>query len=377
MEEKKRASQIPWESEDRVEGQGPDVLEESPLDIQKKYRKNYLKSLDQRFVSILAGTLIVISVIVIYLSHQPVQKAWGSIQRVQERIASFVFQQPVREEKPVVSPPERPEETTEVAAAIPVGEEAVAEAAEPGAEATPGAPEEPYPGTPEERMAARMRTREEISREVSSKGILGLLTGVGVATEGEGVVDVLASSAGEMGQDLDEVLSGLTGLKSARSAAEVGVGRGGRARSVRGGRVTGPADISALITGLGTAKTKGVKRKGEVKIISPTQLKAEKRRTAGRKVEDVLSVINDHYSAIEYCYRRALRKNPDLKGKVSIRFTINPDGSVGSVEILSSTLNSPEVERCIVSKMKRWRDFGAVDPKWGVAVFRQDFIFGY
>ena len=84
-----------------------------------------------------------------------------------------------------------------------------------------------------------------------------------------------------------------------------------------------------------------------------------------------------HVKAIKYCYERELKRFPTLKGKVAVRVTVNPEGAVKHVEIVSSTLNNDRVERCIVSRIRLWKDFKAIDPKEGDVTFRQVYAFGY
>ena len=82
-------------------------------------------------------------------------------------------------------------------------------------------------------------------------------------------------------------------------------------------------------------------------------------------------------SAIQYCYQRELKRDPNLKGKIVVRFTIDISGKVRIVNIISSTLNNARVERCVVSRIQRWDDFGAIDASKGSESFRQVYTFGY
>ena len=59
-------------------------------------------------------------------------------------------------------------------------------------------------------------------------------------------------------------------------------------------------------------------------------------------------------------YNRALRQDPGLRGKVTLRLTIAPSGRVTDVEILDSQLNEPGLEQRILTRV-RTLDFGAKD----------------
>ena len=58
---------------------------------------------------------------------------------------------------------------------------------------------------------------------------------------------------------------------------------------------------------------------------------------------------------IKACYENALKRNPSLKGKISIRFTILETGGLSEIAAALNTLGSPEVAACIVNTMRSWR----------------------
>ena len=66
-----------------------------------------------------------------------------------------------------------------------------------------------------------------------------------------------------------------------------------------------------------------------------------------------------------------------VEGKLVVRFVIAPQGMIESVTIVSSTLNNERVESCVVNRIRRWDDFGAIDPKKGKMTIRQVYTFGY
>jgi TonB family protein len=58
---------------------------------------------------------------------------------------------------------------------------------------------------------------------------------------------------------------------------------------------------------------------------------------------------------IKACYENALKRNPNLKGRVVIRFTILETGGVADVTSSQNTLATPEVAACIANTMRSWR----------------------
>jgi hypothetical protein len=85
------------------------------------------------------------------------------------------------------------------------------------------------------------------------------------------------------------------------------------------------------------------------------------------------AVIRRNMSQIRYCYQRELTKNPSLKGKIIVKFTIAADGSVSKAGIKSSSMGSAAVESCITGRFKR---FKFPEPKGGgVVIVSYPFIF--
>jgi TonB family protein len=58
---------------------------------------------------------------------------------------------------------------------------------------------------------------------------------------------------------------------------------------------------------------------------------------------------------IKACYENALKRNPSLKGKVVIRFTILETGGVADVGASQNSLGSSDVASCIMNTMRSWR----------------------
>jgi hypothetical protein len=71
-----------------------------------------------------------------------------------------------------------------------------------------------------------------------------------------------------------------------------------------------------------------------------------------RSEESIRLVWQQNIGALQAIYRRALRKDPSLEGKVVFSFVIEPDGGVSSAKVLSSDLNNPKLERKLSSRLK-------------------------
>jgi TonB family protein len=80
---------------------------------------------------------------------------------------------------------------------------------------------------------------------------------------------------------------------------------------------------------------------------------AAKTPTKGeRSDQEIRRVMSQHASALDRYYRRALRDNPALQGKIVVKLVINPDGTLASVSIVSSDLRDPALESKVVARLK-------------------------
>ena len=224
--------------------------------------------------------------------------------------------------------------------------------------------------------------RESISREVSNRGLLGLLTGTGSAAQGEAVSGVVTGPGGRegVGEDLDRVLANVDGLKTQGVSGLGGEGGGsgsGTGGGVRGERSGEKATIDDLVSELGTTRSHTVSRKGELSIEAPAEVEGSGRKSVYRSPDAIQEILLRHVPAIRYCYERELKRFPDLKGKVTVRITVAPDGSVKEAVIVDSTLNNDRVERCILARIRLWKDFQPIDAEEGDVSFRQVYAFGY
>jgi hypothetical protein len=81
---------------------------------------------------------------------------------------------------------------------------------------------------------------------------------------------------------------------------------------------------------------------------------------AGRTDEEI-QIVFDRYKATLYrIYNTELRKDPTLRGKILMRLTIEPDGSVSMCKAESTDLDSPVLVDKIVERIKRF-NFGPKD----------------
>ena len=218
--------------------------------------------------------------------------------------------------------------------------------------------------------AARGAARRQMEQQIAGTGVLGLLSAAGGGGSGDAVVNVLGAAGTGTG-DLGEVLSGVGGLAEATSA-----GQRSRLGSRGGGRVSGSADVNELLSGIGGAGSANIGRKGSIKMaLDNASVTGQGSKAANRGSEELSRVINSHNDAIEYCYKRESKLNPNLKGDVQVEFIIDYNGRVKSVRIINSSMRNKNIENCISGRIRGWR-FKPINQSEGDVSVRQKYIFG-
>ncbi len=365
------------------------------VDFPKKYKRKISDSFDKRFVIIWLITLIVhVSLTYYFSKHLESQKINPvQIQEIQQQFARLVLKKEVKE-KPVekklteLITPERQDEEQAIQGSQQYGGQGRATApAERNVQNTEkvGGVIASRGGEAEEKtyhvpVARNYNTpnRESfriISQNVADKGILGLLGSSSEQASGKAVEEILSEADLAHGK-FKKTLSNVNGIRKGQSESEILAQR--QSRVQRRERSSNEADISGFIAERENLASASMSRKKTLEKTKQTTIRQKEPQLVGqRDPDDISAVVNRHNAAIQACYQRELRRNPDLKGKIVVRFTISYQGRVTHVELLSSTLNNERVERCVLSRIRRWDDFGVIDRNMGDTTFRQVYTFGY
>lgn len=96
-------------------------------------------------------------------------------------------------------------------------------------------------------------------------------------------------------------------------------------------------------------------------------------RRGGRSDEEIQIVFDRYKSALYRLYQRELRNDATLQGKVILRLTIEPDGSVSMVQVKSSEMEAPNLTSDIVARVKGF-NFGAKDVPAVTIVYPMNFL---
>lgn len=286
----------------------------------------FTKKIDYPITSLLVVLFLSYTLMTIYLKSLPAPEV-ADILDAPDRFAKLILE-PIEMEEPEMPEEELNQETPEKA----MGEEGKVGKEEEIIDKTEG--------------SARKRLEDE--KVANSSGILGALD------KGMENMDRLFGGGG-LGAGLEKnlgMLEGISGLdmRGAGGLGSRGSGLGG------GGTALG-------IGGLGTKGRGGGRGGGRYGIGASGRLKKRGAniniRTGNPTIAGALDksiiarIIKKHYSQIRYCYQKELNKNPKLYGKISIKFTISPRGTVSSSVAKVSTMKNFQVEQCVAKTIKR------------------------
>jgi hypothetical protein len=128
-----------------------------------------------------------------------------------------------------------------------------------------------------------------------------------------------------------------------------GIGEGGGGR----GEGIGLGSIGTLGHGAGTGTGQGF-GSGHGRLGGSHQTKAPKVRMGATQVsgrlppEVIQRIVRQNYGRFRMCYEQGLAKNPNLEGRVTVRFVIGRDGSVSNVGNGGSDIPDAGVVQCVI-----------------------------
>ena len=238
------------------------------------------------------------------------------VEEIPPRIAQLLLEQ-----QPPPPPPQPPEPEPEPEPDDPEPEQVVEKEPEPEPE-----PVDTTEIAREKAQAALMPFAEDLSQLVD-KDLL------------DSVADdrPLTASVGEAERNERSMITSKAGTASS------GINTAGLSRNTGGTGIAGRSttQVSSPVAGLGQSAG-GARRTG-------TSGKASRSR------EEIELVFDKNKGAIFALYKRALRQDPTLEGKLVLRLTIAPSGEVTFCEVVSSELGDDDLERKLVQRVKLFR----------------------
>ena len=292
-------------------------------------RGSWLTGMDWAFTAIGAISLLAHMAFVIYLRNVDWPRK-PDIEEIPDRFVQMVVK---------AKPPEPPktEKVTDEKSEEKTEQKVVATTTKKAA-----APKKEISAEEKARIDAERRAR--LAEQVRNTGILKLL---GAKADGSGsIADVLGK--GDVDRDQEKAFQGVGGLTVATSDAVLrGVksGTGGSGKVADIGSLRGVGNIASGNTGAGATEKRvtGVVRHEAPAVdgeLDPALVSKEVRARIG---------------AVKACYERALKRNPNLSGKVKVRWTITAAGTVSGVDISDDSMGDSEVSSCIKQLVARWR----------------------
>jgi hypothetical protein len=297
--------------------------------LPKEAKGAHFKSMDRLFVVVLAASLFLHSGAYIALASTELPSE-VTLEEIPDRYAKVLIPERL---------PQPPAKTEEKKA------EQVAERKDDDKK------EEKKQETPEQVAQKKAARAAAVAKAVQSKGILKVLGALGPGTATGAVADVFGSGGG-----IGDVATALSGAGGVAVANDPGAG-GGR----KGGGEGGAASIGDLAT-TGGGKV-GLGAKTEVRVSG--SVAAEEAEVDSSDIDQgkLNAFVRARMGLIKACYENALKRNPNLKGKISIRFTILETGGLADVSAVQNSMGAPEVAACIMNTMRSWRtQFRPSDP---------------
>ncbi|HJL42359.1 MAG TPA: AgmX/PglI C-terminal domain-containing protein [Myxococcales bacterium LLY-WYZ-16_1] len=297
-------------------------------------RGSFLGNIDVQFASILVAVAVVCVSIVAYARSLPYIEP-TTIEEIDQR-----FQRLIMPER-IPQPPRQPLAQKDDAEAQKKSDEAQAKkkrkkkAPEKKAKKEPAKQPE---NKPEKSAAVR---KQEIQKKVRGKGLLRVL-GAKRENGGGGALADVFSESDDTESSLSEAFQGASGVDIASSGDQTGTKGDGSGKQV----------------GIGQLGTQGG---GDVQTGKKTEARVAGSAEAGApQVDGELSqakiqrVMKRNMRAIRSCYERALKRDPDLKGKLILDFEILENGRTSGV-MFGGSLRSKAVHSCIERRARRWR----------------------
>ena len=190
------------------------------------------------------------------------------------------------------------------------------------------------------------RAREAARTRAFHGGLLGAL-------RGQAMSDVVGP--GSVGTGMNHAIGGLRAGPSTPGTQQGFGGLGGKGMGLGGGGEglgiggAGTVGLGQGAGGYGRVDLGG-RKKDSVRIV-PGQTTV----VGGLAREVIARVIQEHQSEIKYCYEVQLNRSPSLAGKVTVLFTIDGAGTVSDAQVSETTLGNADTERCMLSKIRRWK----------------------
>jgi hypothetical protein len=197
-------------------------------------------------------------------------------------------------------------------------------------------------------------------KKAKSVGLLKAFSQSGLQKDLKNLIDAGQGDPGKGGfDDFGKAVNGLRGKGIEESGGAGGKGlkgvdAGGSGKTIG---IDGPATEGLGRGYHGDGIGEGISGPGRLGIKGEhaISIAAENVQVLSGLPKDVINaVVQRHRAEIRACYDAALQRNPNLRGKVVMFFSIQPNGIVSSAGVKESTLGDGGIENCITSRVRTW-----------------------
>lgn len=109
-------------------------------------------------------------------------------------------------------------------------------------------------------------------------------------------------------------------------------------------------------------------------VVEKPSQSEEEIRGGGRSPYEIRKIVASYLGGLRYLYNKELRKDPELRGKITVAFDIAPSGQVTHSSLLSSSLDSSTLEQSVLASILKWR-FPSVSEDKGSTKVTWPFVF--
>ena len=111
------------------------------------------------------------------------------------------------------------------------------------------------------------------------------------------------------------------------------------------------------------------KEKKPAKRIKPVMKPGRITVTGGYDADIVKSYIHKQLERLRWCHQMALQDDPEIQGRLVIRFAINSDGTTSKVKIRRATVRNTDLKRCVQTTIDTWRFPQTADDSTAVVTY--------
>ncbi|MGQ8366900.1 AgmX/PglI C-terminal domain-containing protein [Glaciecola sp. 1036] len=210
---------------------------------------------------------------------------------------------------------------------------------EPIEEPVPEVDQPPIPVPEEEPEITEEDKVEQARNNAKSKGVLAFSDTLASMRNTQQLQNLANTQQTQGGGQAEETarntigapnLAASNGLQNSEFSTDVGA-----AGQLEGRRNT---EFQAASEGEAALATKRIEEQSQV--------------VGSRDLDQIRQTLDANKGAVYSLYRRALRNDPTIEGKLTVKLIIEPDGTLSSVELVDDELGSPELVERLISRIR-------------------------